>query len=224
MQQAVRNDDQADGGKLEAAPALDDAGKPKGLPERTCIVTRKVKPVSELVRFVLSPDGRVTPDLKANLPGRGVWVSATRASVQHAAAQNSFAQGFKTDVKADMALPENLKTLLQERALSALSLANKAGEIICGAVKVAEALENRALALLHAKEGAMDGIEKLNRLFRALNGNNAPVFTFFASKDLDIALGRSNVIHAALKGGSASLAALERLQKLAAYEESREVI
>ena len=37
--------------------------------------------MTELLRFVLDPDGRVTPDLRNRLPGRGVWVSANAATV-----------------------------------------------------------------------------------------------------------------------------------------------
>ena len=38
-----------------------------------------MKPVDELIRFVVGPDG-VVPDLKRKLPGRGLWVTAERAT------------------------------------------------------------------------------------------------------------------------------------------------
>src|SRR5204863_2225107 len=45
---------------------IDDSGprQARGATERTCVVTRAVKPVDELVRFVVAPDGAVVPDLK----------------------------------------------------------------------------------------------------------------------------------------------------------------
>ena len=50
-------------------------------PLRLCAVSRAQKPPDELIRFVLGPDGIVAPDLARRLPGRGVWVDATRKSV-----------------------------------------------------------------------------------------------------------------------------------------------
>ena len=46
--------------------------------ERQCAVTREVQPISSLIRFVLDPDSQVVPDLKRVLPGRGVWVTASK--------------------------------------------------------------------------------------------------------------------------------------------------
>ena len=43
--------------------------------ERTCVVTRAVKPGAEMIRFVAGPDGTIVPDLERKLPGRGVWVT-----------------------------------------------------------------------------------------------------------------------------------------------------
>ena len=61
-----------------------DAGPPRAGkagardPERRCIVAMERRPQGEMIRFVLSPDGQVTPDLAAKLPGRGAWVTASR--------------------------------------------------------------------------------------------------------------------------------------------------
>src|SRR5215831_341787 len=77
-----------------------DAGPRRTAPARRCIVTREVKPVSEMIRFVVGPDGAVVPDLRRRLPGRGVWVTASRAAVAAAVAGRAFGRGFKRDVKA----------------------------------------------------------------------------------------------------------------------------
>ena len=45
--------------------------------ERMCVATRTVRPVDDMIRFVVGPDGEAVPDLKRKLPGRGVWVTAT---------------------------------------------------------------------------------------------------------------------------------------------------
>jgi predicted RNA-binding protein YlxR (DUF448 family) len=212
MQQAVLNDDDTDG------------GKPKAASVRTCIVTRETKLVLELIRFVRSPDGAPTPDLKANLPGRGAWVSARRDAIEQAVRRNSFAQALKTGAKVDPALPDIVGKLLKTRALSALSMASKAGEVVLGALKIEKVMSNKVIALLHAADGAGDGIAKLDRQFRAVCGQEAAVFKFFKGAELDMALGRPNVIHAALMNGGAASGCLQWFFKLAAYENLCEVV
>lgn len=65
--------------------------------ERQCAVTREVQPVSALIRFVLDPQGEVVPDLKRVLPGRGVWITATKEVVAVAEKDRKkvFGRGFK---------------------------------------------------------------------------------------------------------------------------------
>ena len=60
-----------------------DAGPRKGRPgaERLCAVTREVKPVDDLIRFVVGPEG-VVPDLKRKLPGRGLWITADKRTLE----------------------------------------------------------------------------------------------------------------------------------------------
>jgi len=40
--------------------------------ERKCVATGKVEDTAKMVRFVMSPDGEVVPDIAGKLPGRGV--------------------------------------------------------------------------------------------------------------------------------------------------------
>lgn len=195
-----------------------DDGKPKALPSRTCIVTHETKPVSELIRFVAAPDGAPVPDLKAVLPGRGVWVSASKAALQQAVKTKAFSHALKTDVTLEADLPEIVGRLMKARALQAVAMANKAGQVVCGAVKIEKAFAQRLLALIHASDGSRDGVQKLNHRFRAASGADAPVFAVFRSEDLDMALGRSNVIHAALTEGSAARACLQWLEKVTIFE------
>ena len=47
--------------------------------ERRDIVSGEIMPEARLIRFVAAPDGAVVPDVAASLPGRGLWVSASKA-------------------------------------------------------------------------------------------------------------------------------------------------
>src|SRR5688500_5245078 len=105
-----------------------DSGPHKGAAlERFCVVERSVKPLDDLIRVVVGPDGAVVPDVKRNLPGRGLWVTATRQAVDMAARRKLFARGFKRDVQTDPDLAGVAERLLERAALDALSIAGKAG-------------------------------------------------------------------------------------------------
>ncbi|MBM3540745.1 MAG: DUF448 domain-containing protein, partial [Alphaproteobacteria bacterium] len=49
-------------------------------PLRRCIVGGESLPKERLMRFVVGPGGVVCPDVAGALPGRGLWVEATRAA------------------------------------------------------------------------------------------------------------------------------------------------
>jgi hypothetical protein len=190
---------------------------------RMCAVTRQVRPIDELIRFVVAPSGEVVADLKRKLPGRGLWVSATRQAVAEAARRNQFGKGFKRDVRVAPSLAADTETLLVRGATDALAMAAKAGQVVCGFSKVEGALAQRqARALIHAADGAADGIRKLDAVARQNAGNEEelaeiPVVTALTSEQLDLALGRSNVIHAALLAGPAGKTFLSRSQILVRY-------
>jgi uncharacterized protein len=194
---------------------------------RMCAVTRQVRPIDELIRFVVSPQGEVVPDLKRKLPGRGLWVSASRQAVAEAARRNHFGKGFKRDVRATATLAADTETLLVRSVVEALAMAAKAGQAVCGFSKVEGALTQRQVqALIHAGDGAADGIRKLDAIARQNTGQNAgnsdesrefPVITALTSEQLDLALGRSNVVHAALLAGPAGKTFLSRSQLLVRY-------
>ena len=185
---------------------------------RACALTRVRRPKDELIRFVLGPDGTVVPDLKEKLPGRGVWLTAARDVVADAAKRNAFARALKTEAKVPQALAAEVEKRLVEAAISALSLANKAGAAVFGNAKVEEAIgRGRVLALIHAKEAAEDGCRKLDGKARGMpNGAAFPAIRAFDAGELGLASGRTNVIHAALiQGGAARnvLAAASRLER-----------
>jgi predicted RNA-binding protein YlxR (DUF448 family) len=190
---------------------------------RMCAVSREVRPIDELIRFVVAPSGEVIPDLKRKLPGRGLWVRASRRTVAEAVRRHQFSRGFKRDVRAAPTLPADTEALLERSCTEALAMAAKAGQVISGFAKVEGLLEQgRAVALIHASDGAADGIRKLDAIAGQRTGNigesrGLPIITALTSAQLDLALGRSNVIHAALLAGPASKTFLSRCQILVRY-------
>ena len=189
--------------------------------ERTCIVTGQEGSPEAMLRFALSGDGVVTPDILRKLPGRGVWTQLSRSVVQQASRKQAFARGFRKPVRAGAELADDVDRLLENDALQFLSLVNKAGLIVAGAAKVESAIrEGSVVALLHASEGSADGTAKLDRLLQGVSGDRyaeIPRINLFRSSQLDLALGRTNVIHAALNAGPASTAFLKKLARLNLY-------
>jgi len=189
-------------------------------PERTCIVTRTKGSPEDMIRFVVGPGGVVVPDIRRKLPGRGVWVMARADRVAEAVKRQAFARGFKTKVVASEALANEIEALLTQDCLQALSIANKAGLVVAGFGKVEETIAAGAVAgLIDASECGADGVRKLGQSLRRRFGSESarPRIELFCSGQLDLALGRTNVIHAALIAGSASEAFLARCRRLRLY-------
>jgi uncharacterized protein len=190
---------------------------------RMCVVSREVRPIDELIRFVVSPQGDIVPDLKRKLPGRGMWISASRKAVAEAVRRHQFSKAFKRDLRVPTTLPADTETLLVRSVSEALAIAAKAGQAVAGFGKVETALKEGTVAvLIHASDGAEDGIRKLDALARQMGGNGGgkpqiPVVTALESVELDLALTRSNVIHAAVLAGPASRTFLSRSQMLVRY-------
>ncbi len=183
---------------------------------RLCVATRQVHPVSELIRFVVGPNGEAIADIKSNLPGRGIWVTATRAALGDAVKRKAFARGFKRDVKLPSDFVERTEALLEQSALDALAVAGKAGLVAAGFTKAEIAVEKGpAVALLHAADGSAEGTRKLDAASRR-RASDEPlaVIGFLTSAQLDLALNRPNVVHAALLAGPASETFLARCWRL----------
>lgn len=189
------------------------SGARKGV-ERLCVATRAVRPVEDMLRLVAAPDGKVVPDVERKLPGRGVWITATRDAVERALRERAIQRAFRGDAEVDAELPALIGRLLERSALEGLSLANKSGQVVTGAGKVEAALNAGDVALLiHASDAQPDGVRKLDALARAA-GERLPVLRAFRGEQLDLALGRPNVVHAALLAHPAGAGFLGRCLRL----------
>ncbi|RIY00793.1 RNA-binding protein [Aureimonas flava] len=189
---------------------------------RMCIVSRRSLPAGALIRFVADPDGRVVPDLKRRLPGRGAHVEARRSAVEAALKRRLLARALKRELAGTETLADDLEALLVRAAAGALALARKAGQVTTGAAKVDAALRaGKALASLHAADGAADGVRKLDgaRHARAFETGAEPVPAFhtLTAAEIGLAMGDHNVIHAAILPGGAGAALIERLEALETY-------
>ena len=221
----------ADGAETDAGPARG-GGKGASDPQRRCIATTESRPQGEMIRFVLSPEGEVTPDLAARLPGRGAWVTSSREAIELAVKKGAFARAFKAQAKAPPDLADRIESLLVKRALDGLGLAKRAGDLILGFEAVREAIRKAApAALIEASDGAEDGRDKVLALVRAAyspdpaadkdeqaaNHRLPPVIACFSADELGMALGRGRVIHACLKQGRFAQGWIGELARLSGF-------
>jgi predicted RNA-binding protein YlxR (DUF448 family) len=205
---ASEQDDELDHGAAKAASGI----------ERHCALSRTLKPVDDMIRFVAGPDGDVVPDLKRKLPGRGIWITATRACLDEAVKRNVFARAFKRNVRVAADLTAATERLMERGALDALAIAGKAGGVVSGFAKVEVAIAgDNVLALIHASDAAADGKRKLNAVLQRKTpeiSRGIVMVAAFSSVQLDLALNRPNVVHAALLPGPVSETFLARAKRL----------
>jgi predicted RNA-binding protein YlxR (DUF448 family) len=180
---------------LDAGTETEEATSPT---LRRCIVTRQPLEKPAMIRFVIDPEGRVTPDLKERLPGRGLWVTATREALDQAVVRHAFSKAAKQSVKVAPDLADRVVELARREVAELLGLARKSGQLVAGFEKVDAALRaGKVRVLVAASDGAEDGRGKLARIA----GSGVEVCAPLTAAELAQALGREHAVHAAIKSG-----------------------
>jgi predicted RNA-binding protein YlxR (DUF448 family) len=184
-------------------------------PERQCIVTRDSLPMSDMIRFVVGPDEQIVPDILRKLPGRGIWVTATKDALEKAVSKNLFARAAKAPVKVPENLIAEIETQATRRLIDLISLARKSGSAVAGYEKVKSWLGNEeATVLIQASDGSERGKSKLS------TPHYGTFIGWLTADELGLAFGRQTVIHAALCAGGLTSRVVEEAQRL---KEIREV-
>ncbi|MDI2091095.1 RNA-binding protein [Commensalibacter oyaizuii] len=166
--------------------------------QRCCLVTREKGNPEGLIRFVISPDNVVVPDLTERLPGRGMWLKADQNVLHMAIERRVFSRAAQCQVE----VPENLSSMiingLQCRIKNSLGLARRAGQVTFGFEKVREKISQNVVGLIIQ---ATNGSEEERK--RLLSGaKHLPNIAIFTAKELGILFGREYVVHAAIHTGS----------------------
>ncbi len=182
--------------------------------ERKCIVTGEVQPKAGLIRFVVGPENMVYPDILGKLPGRGMYVSATRAALDEAG-RGQFSRSAKQAVTVPEGLTEEVERQVARHTVDLIALARKAGRAVCGFEKVKGWLAGgeRVRVLLQASDGSERGKAKL------WTPEGARYFGCFTSQELGLAFGRGSAIHGALSTGKLANRVVEEATKLRGLRE-----
>lgn len=178
-------------------------------PERKCIVTGEVQPKGGLVRFVVSPDGLVVPDVLEKLPGRGIWVSADRSALETAIKKKAFARAARQPVE----LPDDLVGIVEgavaRHVVELLGLARKSGDAVAGYEKVKDWLDKeRATVLIQASDGSGRGKSKLS------TPHYGKFIGWLTMAEIGQAFGRQQAVHAALAAGGLAKRVVDEAQRL----------
>lgn len=168
-------------------------------PERRCIVTGETQPKHGLIRFVVGPDDRIVPDLGERLPGRGIWVSATRDALKLAASKKLFARAAKQAVVADADLAERVEAMLAKRCQDVIGLARRSDRMVPGYDRVLETLEREPVGAVAIASDAGTGRKSIE-----YGAGDLPIVRGLTSLELGAAAGKGTVAFlAVLRGGLA---------------------
>ena len=169
---------------------------------RKCIVTGEVKDKSHLLRFIVTPDKILVPDLHKKLPGKGVYVSSSYRHLKYAIEKNLFAKALKQNVKVTNELLPMVENILHKNALKAISLARKSGDAVIGFDNVLEFIMlNKVDFVLEASDAGNDGHKKLQH-----KAEDLLIYRLFSVEELDKALDKVNTVYLAfLKGRMAGM-------------------
>ena len=188
---------------------------PEGI-ERRCFVTGEVRPREGLVRFVVYPSGTVVPDVAGTLPGRGLWLTASRDIVERACRKGQFARAQRGPAAVPDDLADLVERLLARRCLELIGLARRAGQVTAGFDQVAETLRaGRAGLLIEAAEAAPGGAGRLRAL-----GTGLPLVTVLTGDELGQALGRERAVHLAVAPGRLAGRIAEEAARLAGFRSA----
>lgn len=189
-------------------------------PHRRCIATGKIGDRSGLLRFVVTPGGELVPDVAANLPGRGLWVTADRDTLERAVAKRLFARSVRRPVCVPPELADRVEMLLARRCCDEIGLARRAGLAVAGFERVCEAVRAGSAALLLA---ALDGADGGRGKIRAL-GRGLPLARVLTAAEMGAVFGRDHVVHVALAGGRLSSRLIADAERLAGFRSGAVVV
>jgi uncharacterized protein len=177
--------------------------------ERKCIVTGESQPKGGLVRFVVSPDGLLVPDVLEKLPGRGIWVSATRSALDQAVKKKTFARAARQPITLPEGLTDIVESAILRHVVELIALARKSGDAVSGFEKVKDWLsKDIADVLIQASDGSGRGKSKLS------TPSGGSFIGWLTADEIGLAFGRETAIHAALASGGLAKRVVEEAARL----------
>jgi len=154
-----------------------------------------------MIRFVVTPDRLVVPDLTATLPGRGIWLSARGDVIETARTRGAFARAAsRGSGGGQVTVPGDLLSVLQaglvRRIGELLGLARRAGQAVAGFQKGREWLAaGRGGLVVQAADGSAAECQ------RFLGGSDVAVVAPLEAAALGAVFGRDHAVHVVVAPG-----------------------
>ena len=142
----------------------------------------------------------MTPDVAGALPGRGLWVAATRDALERA--RSRFAKVARRSVDCPADLVDRVEALLVQRCVDAIGLVRRGGRAVFGFEQVRAQLNGgdwTPAIVLHAADASPDGLRKVAGPAAAVG---ADVVTALRGDEIGRAFGRETTVHAAIGPGA----------------------
>ena len=181
--------------------------------QRRCIATGEIHDRSNLLRFVVGPNGELVADMASRLPGRGLWLTPRRDILESAIARRLFARSAHRAIITPPGFADRVEALLVQRCLDAIGLGRRAGIAVAGFEKACEVVRAGKAALLLL---ALDGAEGARRKIRAL-GRGLPVAIVLTAAEMGAIFGRDHVVNIAIGDGRLSGRLITVAQKIAGF-------
>jgi predicted RNA-binding protein YlxR (DUF448 family) len=181
---------------------------------RKCIFTGEIRPKADLVRFVVGPNSVIFPDISERLPGRGLWLTASRGIILEACAKNIFSKATRAKVDVPEDLVDRVEKLLRQHCLAIFGLARRAGQVTGGYEKVRSFLSGETPGVLFAaSDGAEGGLNKVGAL-----APGVPLVDCFSGSELGAAIGRDRLVHAVVSSGGFAQSLLAESARLSGLQ------
>ena len=171
------------------------------------------------MRFVVGPDKVLVPDVLERLPGRGIWLKASRSILLEACKKDSFSCVSRTSVKVPEGLENIVEALLRKHCLEVLGIAGGSGQLVAGYEKVKSIIKIEKIGtLILAKDAAVDGANKIKRLVSGVQTINC-----FSGVELGVAIGREKLVYAIIKPGGFATKLLNESSRLLGFQENASI-
>ena len=164
---------------------------------RRCVVTGEKFDQEELLKFTLDPKGVVVLDINRKLPGRGMWVSPDRNTLEKAIAGNYFSRAARRNVEISADFLYTVETKLIDYLTGILSLGRKSGVVVTGFEKVRRGVCSNTISVLVQ---ALDGSDRQGQKIIP-RGVSCKHHQCLSSAELGKVFGRELVIYVGVKEG-----------------------
>ncbi len=149
--------------EIQERVASNDLVGEAGIMMRKCVLSHKNYPRTQMVRFVISPQKMLVPDIAEKLPGRGIWVYLDSELLAQAQDEKLFRQRLRHKIiLPEIPLLQLISQQMQERLTQLLGLMRRAGLAVQGLVKVEAGLRSsRPAILLCGGSASLQGQRKI---------------------------------------------------------------